>query len=274
MINFFFDTADEQYIQNAWAKLSPVTDRRCVSGITTNPNAFKKNNMTNLRQWEKHLPILCETVSKIRNDAQGVVYVQAPNSNMSRIDVLRWAHHISKFSDGNTKLGLKIPPFKPILEIVDELNSIMEVNVTGVADCSTALHCFTYDVRYVSIIPGRMEEKGLDAKSHIIYVNQRKKKGDVITGSMRSLEGLRWVTECGTIPTIGTRVWELIFADLGVESFSALKNIQQIKWDKFSPPVTKISTDLSIDFFSQMDSCGENVYEQFIGEDIPRPSQT
>ena len=265
MINFFFDTADENYIKDSWGKLKGVVNPNYVSGITTNPNAFMKVNMLNLNEWEQHLPILCEVVSDIRGDDAGVVYVQAPNSNMEAYDVLKWAEHISKFNDGNTKLGLKIPPFKPILDVVGELNDIMEVNVTGVADCATALHCFTYGVRYVSIIPGRMEEKGLDAKSHISYVNQRlKSKSDIITGSMRTLEGLRWVSEYGTVPTIGTGVWDLIFNVMGVEEFNSIERVEPTKWSKFSPLVTDVSTQLSIDFFNQMDECGDTTYNQFI----------
>tara|TARA_R110002012_G_scaffold162022_2_gene324295 strand:+ start:11421 stop:12224 length:804 start_codon:yes stop_codon:yes gene_type:complete len=264
MVNFFFDTADENYIKDAWSKLEGVVDPKFVSGITTNPNAFMKMDMLNLDQWEKQLPILCKTVSEIRGDDKGVVYVQAPNSNMEPSEVLRWAKHISKFNDGTTKLGLKIPPFKSILEIVPQLNEIMEVNVTGVAECSTALHCFTYDVRYVSIIPGRMEEKGIDAKAHIAYVNQRSNsKSDIITGSMRTLEGLKWVCEMGTVPTIGTKVWDLIFDQMGVEEFNALERINPAGFNKFSPLVSAVSNQLSVDFFDQMDACGETTHKQF-----------
>ena len=219
--------------------------------------------MLNLNEWENHLPVLCELVSKIRNDDQGIVYVQAPNSNMKANDVLKWAKHICKFNDGNTKLGLKIPPFKPILRVADQLNDIMELNVTGVADCATALHCFTYNVRYVSIISGRMEGKGIDAKSHIAYVNQRNPQADIITGSMRTIEGLKWVSEYGTVPTIGTGVWDLIFDEMGVEEFNSLEKINPTEWSKFSPSTTNESTQLSIDFFDQMDECGETTHKQF-----------
>ncbi len=267
MVNFFFDTADESYVKYAWDKLKIVVNPKYVSGITTNPNAFVKVNMLNLKEWENHLPKLCQVVSDIRNDGEGVVYVQAPNSNMRAYDVLKWAEHISKFNDGQTKLGLKIPPFKPILDVVDELCNIMEINVTGVADCSTALHCFTYDVRYVSIIPGRMEEKGLDTKSHIRYVNQRKdSKADIITGSMRTLEGLRWVSEYGTVPTIGTGVWDLVFGEMGIEEFNSLEKVESNNWSKFSPLITEASTKLSVDFFNQMDDCGKTIHTQFMGD--------
>ena len=141
----------------------------------------------------------------------------------------------------------------------------MEINVTGVADCATALNCFTYDVRYVSIIPGRMEEKGLNAKAHISYVNQRRtSSSDIIAGSMRTLEGLRWVAEYGTVPTIGTGVWDLIFNDMGLETFKLFEKVPREKWSKYSPIVTDVSTQLSVDFFKQMDECGKTAHTQFI----------
>ena len=265
MINFFFDTADIKYVKNAWTKLEGTVDAKHVVGITTNPNAFSKVDMPKLKQWEKHLPRLCETVSKIKGGSGGVVYVQAPNSEMTPDQVLHWARYISQFTDGTTKLGLKIPPFKHILEIVDSLNEIMEVNVTGVADCSTALHCFSYPVRYVSIIPGRMEEKGIDAQSHVIYANQRRATGsEIITGSMRTLKGLEWVCALGTVPTIGTKVWDLIFNEMGIEKFNSLNKTPSIKPLKLSPEVKTESTDLSLDFFNQMDECGYTVYSEFL----------
>jgi len=269
MIDFFFDTADDVYVRELWSRLKGNFDPKHVRGITTNPNAFKKMNMFRLSEWETQLTKLCKVVSDIREDDLGVVYVQAPISKMTPEEVLRWAKHISRFSDGVTKLGLKIPPFKPLLEIVDQLNKYMEVNVTGVSDCSTALNCFSYPVKYVSMIPGRMEEKGIDAKSHVQFVNQRMSVGrgqDMITGSMRTIEGLRWVSEYGTVPTIGSRVWDLIFDEMGVEEFAALEYKDQDSWIKFSPHISDTNTQLSVDFFEQMDECGVGVFDQFFDQ--------
>ena len=274
MIDFFFDTADIDYINGVWQKTKEQVNATHVRGITTNPNAFHKLSMHSLSSWEQHLPRLCETVSNIRNDGEGVVYVQAPNSNMTGREVLDFAKYIHTRNDGNTKLALKIPPFLPILKFVDQINEYMEVNVTGVSDCSTALCCFSYPVRYVSLIPGRMEEKGLDAKSHIDYTNQRKASRssifsskercqEIITGSMRTLEGLRWVSECGTVPTIGQRVWDLIMQDNNLSEFASFNSVQPTNWNKFSPHVTDTSTQLSVDFFEQMDSCGKKCWEDY-----------
>ena len=72
MINFFFDTADINYVNSAWTKLEGTVDAKHLSGITTNPNAFSKVDMPNLKQWEEHLPRLCETVSKLKVAAEGL----------------------------------------------------------------------------------------------------------------------------------------------------------------------------------------------------------
>jgi transaldolase len=263
MFDFFFDTADILYIQSAWSALNATIDPTHVRGITTNPNAFMKEDMHRLEEWTAHLPKLCELVSTIRGDDQGVVYVQAPNSHMSPQDVLRWADYIHTFTDGQTPLGLKIAPFHPVLEVVDELNELMEVNVTGVADCSTALSCFTYNVRYVSLIPGRMEEQGIDACAHLAFAQKRKNdSAEIIAGSMRTIEGLERVCNLGAVPTIGTRVWDEIFK----EDSKLLSSFEKktINYDKFSPFINHANRWLSESFFEQMDACGKQADEDFM----------
>jgi len=267
MFDFFFDTADINYIQTLWGRLKKTIPASCVRGITTNPNAFFKIDETSLTAWEKKLPQLCALVTEIRGDDKGIVYVQVPNSDMEAKDVIRWAQYISQFTDGTTSLGLKIPPFRSILEVVDELNAIMETNVTGVAECSTALSCLSYRVKYVSIIPGRMEEKGIDAKSHIAFAQRRRTDGaDIIAGSMRTLEGLKWVVEYGTIPTIGTRVWDRI-CESGFDISSLLDYKRSYSHTiNFSPPISEVNTSLSVDFFEQMDKCGAPCYEDWLAK--------
>ena len=117
MVNYFIDTANIDSIKNIWNKIKDVTDPHLLKGITTNPNAFKKIDMFKLSEWEKHLPKLCELVSEMRGDEYGIVYVQAPVSTMSKRDIMAFAQHISQFTDGNTRLGLKLPPFKHALEL-------------------------------------------------------------------------------------------------------------------------------------------------------------
>ena len=273
MFDFFFDTADDQYILNVWDKAQKHLDAKNIRGITTNPNAFKKVDLHKLGEWEAKLPVLCSLVSELRGDAEGVVYVQAPVSTMTPEEVYAYVKHISQFNDGKTKIGLKIPPFRPILEMVDDLNQYAETNVTGLADCSTALSCLSYNVKYISLIPGRMEEKGIDAKSHVLFTRRRNHEGlpgagEIIAGSMRTLEGLEWVCSHGTIPTIGTRVWDQIIADEETLRSVAAYKYGTVGCDNlmFSPQISETNTQLSVDFFAQMDECGRQAHADFMTE--------
>ena len=264
---FFFDTADVEYIRQTWSKIKHCVNPKSVAGITTNPNAFHKIGATSIQQWKKKTLELCELVSEIRGDEFGVVYVQQPNSKMKSDDVLLWGAEVASWGDGQTRIGLKIPPFKNVLEIANQLSavSLLEVNVTGVSDCSTALRAFSYGVDYVSIIPGRMEEEGIDAKAQVAFANQRNAgSSKIITGSMRTIEGLKWVCEYGTVPTIGSRVWDKIFEESSPEEFVTFWDNIEDSEDAFSPIVNETMISLSESFFAQMDKLGRPVYEEFI----------
>tara|TARA_R110000824_G_scaffold281548_3_gene469874 strand:- start:216 stop:1010 length:795 start_codon:yes stop_codon:yes gene_type:complete len=261
MFNFFFDTADVEYIKKVWLSLGERGLNKNVKGITTNPNAMTKINRHTLTEWQEILPKLCELVSEIRQDKKGEVHVQAPNSSMTGEEVHTFARHISAFSDGNTKLALKIAPQKDVLEKVPFIQEYMPVNVTGLADCATALSCSTYGVDYVSIIPGRMEEVGIDADAHLLYLLRRNTRDEVITGSMRTIDGLRRAVAAETVPTIGTRVWDLIIEkNFDITSLSVERGKQP---PMFSPYITKDNTDLSVSFFEQMDQLGSEAYKEF-----------
>lgn len=265
-MKFFFDTADVGYIIKAWDKLKEDVSPQSVVGITTNPNALNKINCNNLAEWKRAVQRLCELVTKIRNDDKGVVYVQQPASSMSSEEVITWVKLARDWTDGVTSIGLKIPPFKKNLEIVDELSHYADVNVTGVADCSTALRAFSYGVRYVSIITGRMEEQGIDAKAQIAFTQGRRvAPSEIIAGSMRTVEGLKWVCEYGTVPTIGTRVWDVLFEGLGVHEFKTFWDKPRVFEDSlFSPTIDDRMTNLSRAFFEQMDNLGKTVCEEFL----------
>jgi transaldolase len=258
MKTFFFDTANIEFIRNTWDSLKPHVSPKLVAGITTNPNAFFKINKHELQEWFEHLPKLCALVSEIRGDNKGVVYVQVPSADMTPEEVIEYAKTVSTLNDGQTKIGLKIPPYKSILEINDELQKYVETNVTGLADCATALKCIPYGVDYISIIPGRMEEVGIDAKAHIDFVNQTKKGNTkIISGSMRTLEQLIWTWQYDTVPTIGERVWPLILE--GDILTNLLQNIDYSKIphkSSFSPLITEDNINLSVNFFKQMNECG------------------
>jgi Transaldolase/Fructose-6-phosphate aldolase len=258
MKQFFFDTANISYIKDAWTKLESSVDRSKVVGITTNPNAFFKLDKLTLKEWFDLTPKLCEVVSEIRQDDRGVVYIQGPSSKMTADDVLRYAERVAKLTDGNTKVGLKIAPYDHILKIVPQLNEIVDTNVTGVADAGTALKSITYPVRYMSIIPGRMEEVGINAKAQIAFISQCNfGPTEIIAGSMRTLEGLAWTFQYGTVPTIGERVWNQIFEENNLEKVLNIDYSIDTTTTQFCPPIDERNYNLSDAFFKQMDECGK-----------------
>lgn len=265
MKDFFFDTANISFIEKTWDQLKGKVDKSLVRGITTNPNAFAKVEKFPLNEWLEHLPKLCALVTSIREDDKGVVYIQCPNSKMTPDQVLAYAKLVSQHSDGVTKIGLKIPPFEPILRIIPQLNEYVEVNVTGVADASTALKCTSYPLKYVSIIPGRMEEQGINAQSQIEFVLQSN-MGDteIITGSMRTIECLVWTWQIGTVPTIGERVWPLILEGNTLDQLLNIDYSVKFETQNFSPYIDSTNIDLSLSFFQQMDSQGEQAHKDYL----------
>lgn len=265
MKSFFFDTANISFIKDTWTALSPSVPKDLVVGITTNPNAFFKLNKLSMNEWFDLLPRLCETVSEIRQDDKGVVYIQGPSSMMSGEEVLRYAEKVSKLSDGNTKVGLKIPPFENILRYVDRINEFTETNVTGIADAGTALKCITYPVRYVSIIPGRMEEVGIDAKAQISFVNQCNfGPTEIIAGSMRTIEGLVWTFQYNTVPTIGERVWTSVLEGDNLQTLLNIDYSINKPTTHFCPEISSKNFDLSKAFFEQMDKCGAQAHSELV----------
>jgi hypothetical protein len=263
MKHFFFDTANIEYVKDAWSRLEGKVDRHDVVGITTNPNAFFKINKLSLKEWFDLTPRLCEVVSEIRQDDRGIVYIQGPSSIMTPDEVLRYAEKVSKLGDGNTRVGLKIPPYEEILRIVPKLNEFVDTNVTGIADAATALKCLTYPVNYVSIIPGRMEETGIDAKAQIGFVKQSMTGcSKVIAGSMRTIEGLVWTFQYGTVPTIGERVWNQIFEGNNIEQVLNIDYTVDTQTTHFCQPIDRRNYELSESFFKQMDECGKIATEE------------
>ncbi len=264
MKKFFFDTANIEFIRKTWAELSPNVDRTLVAGITTNPNAFFKIGKLQLQEWFDHTTELCKLVSEIRQDNKGVVYIQCPSSKMNAEEVLEYAKSVAKLSDGVTRIGLKIAPQVPILSITKELQQYVDVNVTGLSDCSTALKCVTYGVDYISVIPGRMEEVGIDAKSQVAFINQGDLKNtEIIAGSMRTIDQLAWTFQYGTVPTIGERVWPLILEQDTLQYLLSLDYSSPVSVSDFTPIIDQRNLDLSIGFFQQMDECGKQAYEDF-----------
>jgi hypothetical protein len=159
MKDFFIDTADVNYIRELWSKIKDKVEPSNVRGITTNPNAFFKIGKLSLAEWLDTIPELCKLVTEIRGDDKGVVYVQGPSSKMDASENEFYLNMVKHKTDGKTRIGLKIPPRKDLLVKLCTMRMGLEhINVTGVADAGTALKCMTWSgLRYVSIIPGRME---------------------------------------------------------------------------------------------------------------------
>jgi hypothetical protein len=277
---FFFDTADTESIKRIWDKLGKRVSSKFCLGITTNPNALAKVNCHTVAELEKLVKTMSNTMDEICGE-NSLIYVQVPNSCMNPSLIIAWANVISKFDTGKSKIALKIPHFSYILRETDrpifwntELFGAFKnlyLNVTGISDSGTVIKALSYDnVCYASIIPGRMQEVGIDANAHLKYLCEQKFKSHqaVITGSMRTIKGLKDSIYYRTIPTIGTRVWDLIDSENLWEEFpSYWNNLYQLSENSFAdycPETTEKNINLSKQFFEQMDLLGSKMHEDFM----------
>ena len=274
MAAFFFDTADTDYIRRVWDKLGKYVDPSAVIGITTNPNALAKINCDTLQKFEELVPRMCELVKELRGDTptEGLVYVQVPNSTMSYEDIVRWAVYVNEFNGNGAAIALKIPHFSYVLRMAGEpeLRNLY-LNVTGVSDANTIIKALSYqNVFFASIIPGRMEEVGINANQHLEYLanQQLQRHQNIIAGSMRTIEGLKNSIYYHTVPTIGSRVWDLIDAENRWEEFASYwENTYEVSDEPsadYTPVVTDTNLDLSKQFFDQMDKLGESLHTEFM----------
>lgn len=269
---FFFDTADEYYIQDIWAELESKIPGFWVYGATTNPNALSKIDVKTLDRFEQVVNNLCRLITKIRNkEPGGLVFVQVPNTKMTHQEMSKWVEYINELDDGVTRVGLKIPHFTYALDNTWDLSELISINVTGISDWGTIFKVFQYPVEFASIIPGRMEEKELDANAHLEFIrtDRLNPKAKVIAGSMRTIRGLQDAIARDTIPTIGARVWKQFFE--APELWNGFKKM----WDldrridlcvndwTYCPVITPVNVQLSVDFFNQMDSLGEPLFNEF-----------
>jgi hypothetical protein len=270
---FFFDTADTAVIKTIWSKLqSHCKPEHCI-GITTNPNALAKVNCNTLSHFEKLVKDMSTTLEDIRGPG-GLVYVQVPQSIMTEKQVLSWVNYISQLDTGTSKIALKIPHFSYILNLTPAMANVY-VNVTGISDFGTLLRVMNYPhVHFASIIPGRMEEVGIDANAHLKYIADVRKQPHqrVITGSMRTIEGLKNSIYYRTVPTIGTRVWDLFESQDLWQSFtsywSSVYETDETPNQDFCPTVTDANINLSRAFFEQMDGLGKSLYNDFVSNDL------
>ncbi len=273
MFDFFIDTADTDYIEALWKRLGHKIDPKHMLGVTTNPGIFYKTGDLSLEAWMIKARKLAKLIRTIRGDAHGELHVQYPHSDFDESQYLSFLTNVvEKIHDVGMAREItpvvKVPPFPSVLNIA--IQRACRFNVTGVSDASTALLARTYNPHYISIIPGRMEEHGLDAKSHVAYVQQRIDKNEedlnfrftnIITGSMRTLECLKWCVGYGTIPTIGTRVWDLMTEENIDEIVSWKVGCVPMTPTKFGPRQSEEHSDLSIAFFQEMDAKGKQCHE-------------
>lgn len=257
MRDFFFDTANVDFIKSTMDKYGSDINPKWVRGITTNPNAFSKVNLFHLDEWMKHAVEMGKLIADIRGDNEGEIHVQAPYSHLEPEVILEYAKIITDVTEGTCKVGMKIPPYQKVLEYVDQYNQYVITNVTGLADSATALKCCTYDVGYISIIPGRMEEVGIDAQTAIAFVNQCNfENTQIITGSQRTTEQIIYSFYLDTVPTIGEKCWSDIFEG---DNFNRILNMEYgyEPVGPFSPTISQDNINLSLAFFEQMDGLGD-----------------
>lgn len=260
MFEFYIDTADIEYIKKIWGQLSIDPSR--LRGITTNPNAMHKVGCTTLKDWERILPELSELIYELRGNSHGEIHVQAPNSGMSADEVNKFAEHIKQFCPlDKVDMVLKIAPSFSTFDF-NYNHGIATLNVTGLSDAATCISSLVCGARYASIIPGRMEEVGINANDHLSYLDKVVGyiDGDIITGSMRTIEGLKNAVKYNTIPTIGSRVWDLILEDPSVMD---CKEPSPHFTSAFCPTIDNENHSLSAGFFAQMNELGSNVYSDF-----------
>lgn len=267
--SLFFDTANKDaIIQNCAELFACDFPEKSILGITTNPSALTKIGCQSLLEFEELVPILVKLVTDIRQDNLGTVHVQLPYSFANEHEIVGWANYVKQFTDGHTRVAMKLPPYKLALTTVEEAQLDMPLNVTGIADAATILLCNSYpSISYASIIPGRMEEIGIDADQHLSFLNDRYNTSltmDVITGSMRTIDGLKRAIMYNTIPTIGERVWAL-FTQSDFEQFESwwLTTPESIEYPASIPQISDQNKMLSMNFFSQMDSLGSQLFREF-----------
>jgi transaldolase len=266
LTKFFFDVADVDYIKDKWRKIKKYVDPKSVVGVTTNPGIWDKAGIKTLKEMESRLIDLSKLITEIRGDNEGVVYTQPPYSRMPLFEICKFIEYIKEQNDGHTKIGCKLPPFLNVLKEVSKWKEKygVDFNVTGLSECSTAIMAASYDIKYISVIPGRMEEAGIDAKLQINFIRHALLNTEIITGAMRTVDCLSWVCQYGTVPTIGTRVWDKIFDELGAEKFTTLWYPQlDLFPSDFSPQIDISMINLSLGFFDQMDKLGAYIYKEF-----------
>lgn len=263
-MKFFFDTADTTYIRNTYERLKYYIHPDEVLGVTTNPSALSKINCTTVKDVKSLIGDLTELLYNLRGDREGTIHIQIPNSDMTLGELNKFLERMVLATNSKIQMVIKVPPYRHILDFIQEsrYTNIFRFNVTGIADVSTLFRCLLYpDVSYASIIPGRMEEVGLDATSHLSYSQHMGTSGRVIAGSMRTAKGLWTSVEYGCLPTIGSKLFDVLTEeDLG-KFRTTLELRPKEQYPNNIPYCTEVNKNLTKSFFEQMNELGTPLYK-------------
>jgi hypothetical protein len=259
MNKFFIDSAKIGVVSKVLTSLKERDQVYRVEGITTNPKALKSAGVTNFQELEVVLRNLCETLETTVPNRK--IYVQIPSSQVSFYDALKFVDRI-----GDMKLpcrvGFKVPPNIPLIERLHQIGC-SDLNVTGLTECLTANQCLEKRVRYVSILFGRLEEEGVNVSDHIKKISDPEL---VISGSMRTFEGLAKTIKLGTVPTIGERVWNEIFNG----RFDEFDSLTPDKPSQGNFPIfDQKCFDVAKIFWSEMDGFGKDLYSELLSSKNP-----
>ncbi len=264
MRNFFFDTADVVNLKRVWNDIKNNIDSYAFAGITTNPAIFQRVNKNSLREWLDTLKELVEFLSiEQKGSILRQIHVQFPNSDFSKEELLDFEGLLRDeldYARGTWSLGIKIPPYTKALVAARRLQNSTRINVTGCAEAGTILKVGD-GAHFVSIIPGRMLQVGLEYKEHLAFATQNT-SACIIAGALRDAEQVADAFMLGAIPTIGLKTWDLILKEKKLDYLLNL-SYPSVQAPEFMPPVDQKHTQLSLDFFKEMDQYGAQAYNDF-----------
>lgn len=268
---FFLDTADPNFVENARRQLRGIAGPKNFLGVTTNPKAIAGICLTQ-NSARRTIDELAARISEMKGDSDGQLFIQIPGSRAPFETMVEFIEHCYNWGRPNVKLGFKLPHFR-VAEVSDRLSDWSSLlNVTGVTDSQTVGDCIKYPVAYISLLTGRMEERGIDAKAHVrqskwwFHTAHPVFQG-FIAGSMRTVEQLEWCWEAGMIPTIGRSLWADIEKNDAWRLFQlgspADNTNEPVILSSNSIPAPK-EQQLSQEFFDEMDGWSAKSAESFI----------
>jgi hypothetical protein len=220
MQEFFIDTANPTAIKDIWYKINSEGLSDLLAGITTNPKSLAKyfQKEFTLQDLKEHLSILNNLMTDDLNAPDRIIYIQIPNDKFDPEILSKMVNFVQTL---DFKVGIKIPHYLEFLLETEKYYNV-SFNVTGVADFSVAAKALSWKhLDYVSVIPGRMEENGIEYTSGLNILRQNHnffnnsiKKSRVIAGSMRTLAQLENVLKYQCVPTLGESAFSNIIPEL------------------------------------------------------------